>query len=212
MTTDRDDNLTWLAYQYVANELDAAQRHDFETRLASDQAARDAVADVVLIHQALADTPAVTDTPERSTSTPLPTGSVDIVDRAPARTWSGTVVAVVTALSLLILAGVLIWNDPAGDRAFPVATNAVPQGMTAARTAEDASSLIVLWHDLHADQPLDPSEAHGLVDEPEPAADAIPDWMFVALNASTEAVPALDEMDMDNSDGPWPAAPAQEQL
>lgn len=41
------NDLDWLAFCYVADELDADQRHAFETRLENEQLARDAVANVV---------------------------------------------------------------------------------------------------------------------------------------------------------------------
>ncbi|MCA9119882.1 MAG: hypothetical protein H6822_01035 [Planctomycetaceae bacterium] len=51
------DKLSWLAFRYVANELDATEVSDFESQLLTDQAAREAVARVVeqsaMIHQAL---------------------------------------------------------------------------------------------------------------------------------------------------------------
>jgi hypothetical protein len=47
---DRDE-LTWLAFQYVAGDFSAAAAEQFEERLATDQAAREAVAEAVeLLH------------------------------------------------------------------------------------------------------------------------------------------------------------------
>lgn len=42
-TTD----LSWLAFRYVANELDATTRRQFEIRLEQDQAARDAIVEAL---------------------------------------------------------------------------------------------------------------------------------------------------------------------
>jgi len=47
------DALEWLAFRYVANELEGVERDSFEERLAVDQAAREAVARSVLHTQAL---------------------------------------------------------------------------------------------------------------------------------------------------------------
>ena len=41
------DELDWLAFQYVANEMNALQRREFEERLAEDQEVRDAVVRVM---------------------------------------------------------------------------------------------------------------------------------------------------------------------
>ncbi len=63
------DNLNWLAFRYVANELDATEASEFESLLTTDQAAREAVARAVeettQIRQALAGT-VVTAASERS--------------------------------------------------------------------------------------------------------------------------------------------------
>ncbi|QDU40719.1 hypothetical protein Mal4_50790 [Maioricimonas rarisocia] len=204
MTTDRDDNLTWLAYQYVANELDAAQRAEFEARLADDQAARDALADLVLIHEAVGRQPATGRDSAIPATQPLTREQV-IRGTAP-RFGSQVIVTSAAALALLVVVSLLLRDDPAIEPVAPVV-------MTPARTIPtdgDPSSLIVLWQDLHADQFLVDGDAAGLVDESAPAADEIPDWMFLALDASVEAAPDLD--DMDDADGPWPADPAEERL
>jgi hypothetical protein len=48
------DELAWLAFRYVAGELDAAEQSQFELLLADDQAAREAVASAVELSQAAA--------------------------------------------------------------------------------------------------------------------------------------------------------------
>lgn len=215
MTADRDDNLTWLAYQYVANELDVAGRQDFEARLADDQDARDALADVVLIHQALdhqafdvASAETAASVIPATDARPRPTRAAGA---ASARTSPRFVIPAVTALALLVVVSLLMHPDGAENgtdsAAAPVAIAPGDNG-----PADDASSLIVLWHDLHADEELAEGDTAGFVDETAPATEAIPDWMFVALNASDEAPTDLDEMDMENGDGPWPADTAEEQL
>ncbi|MEW4527493.1 hypothetical protein [Maioricimonas sp. JC845] len=214
MTADRDDNLTWLAYQYVANELDVAGRQDFEARLADDQDARDALADVVLIHQALDIAPTETagKVAPATNARPRPTRPAGA---ASARTSPRFVIPAVTALALLVVVSLLMQPDPAENVAENGADSAAAPVAIAPGDngpADDASSLIVLWHDLHADEELAEGDTAGFVDETAPATEAIPDWMFVALNASDEAPTDLDEMDMENGDGPWPADTAEEQL
>lgn len=48
--SETQDKLNWLAFRYVANELDAAEVSEFESQLLTDQAAREAVA--VAVEQA----------------------------------------------------------------------------------------------------------------------------------------------------------------
>lgn len=121
MTADRDDNLTWLAYQYVANELDTAGRHDFEARLADDQDARDALADVVLIHQALdhqafdvASAETAASVIPATDARPRPTRAAGA---ASARTSPRFVIPAVTALALLVVVSLLMHPDPAENGA-----------------------------------------------------------------------------------------------
>ncbi|MBC8355036.1 MAG: hypothetical protein H8E66_23910 [Planctomycetes bacterium] len=45
--SESQSELNWLAFQYVANELDAAETTDFESLLLTDQSAREAVAKMV---------------------------------------------------------------------------------------------------------------------------------------------------------------------
>jgi hypothetical protein len=52
MTNDRD-NLAWLAFRYIADEMPAGEVESFEGRLAVDQAAREAVAAAVELAQAV---------------------------------------------------------------------------------------------------------------------------------------------------------------
>ena len=52
------DDLDWLAFRYVAAELSAADRIQFERRLDEDAAAREAVARAVALTQAIAATKA----------------------------------------------------------------------------------------------------------------------------------------------------------
>ena len=45
--TDQNEELAWLAFQYVAGDLSSSTAEQFELRLATDQAAREAVAEAV---------------------------------------------------------------------------------------------------------------------------------------------------------------------
>src|SRR5688572_21154917 len=50
----QDDKLNWSAFCYLTDELTPAEALDFEERLATDQAAREALAEAVQLTQALA--------------------------------------------------------------------------------------------------------------------------------------------------------------
>ncbi|WP_254507454.1 hypothetical protein [Anatilimnocola floriformis] len=46
---DQNEELAWLAFQYVAGDLSVAATEEFELRLATDQGAREAVAEAVAL-------------------------------------------------------------------------------------------------------------------------------------------------------------------
>src|SRR5262245_34308227 len=48
-----NDELHWLAFRYVAGEMTAAEEESFEQQLADDQEAREAVAQVVELNEAI---------------------------------------------------------------------------------------------------------------------------------------------------------------
>lgn len=50
---NEQDELTWLAFQYVAGEFSPAEADEFEGRLAGDQSAREAVAQAVELFHAV---------------------------------------------------------------------------------------------------------------------------------------------------------------
>ena len=54
MQVDANNELSWLAFRYIADELSAEQRDTFEQRLAVDQQAREEVARAVEMTQAVA--------------------------------------------------------------------------------------------------------------------------------------------------------------
>ncbi len=58
MQTNERDELDWLAFRYISNEMTATEADAFEQRLANDQLAREAVARAVDLVQAVADLPA----------------------------------------------------------------------------------------------------------------------------------------------------------
>jgi len=51
---NEQDDLNWLAFRYVAGELDDAETQAFEARLETDQPAREAVAQSVALTQSVA--------------------------------------------------------------------------------------------------------------------------------------------------------------
>jgi len=53
MKPDESNDLDWMAFQYLADELDQTQRDKFKARLADDQQAREALASAVELTQTI---------------------------------------------------------------------------------------------------------------------------------------------------------------
>lgn len=66
---DRSQNLDWLAFRYIANEMSDDERDAFESRLADEQAAREAVAAAVELSQTVL---LVEEMPQPSVVSPRP--------------------------------------------------------------------------------------------------------------------------------------------
>ena len=57
MQSFETDDLDWLAFRYISNEMTGAEAESFEQRLADDQSAREAVARAVDLSQAVSAVP-----------------------------------------------------------------------------------------------------------------------------------------------------------
>jgi ferric-dicitrate binding protein FerR (iron transport regulator) len=171
---DREDRETvdWLAFQYIANELDDTARNDFESRLLDDQAAREAVARAVLLSQAVADFKAP-------------------VALRPRKARLSQSRAAALAVSLCLLIGALAvtifafgarrsWSDRyLGDGAESPAS-------------VDSDRLAALWLDARSAFPVESDSSKDGYASTD--GDALPadDWMFEAISP--------DEIETDPSD------------
>lgn len=176
------DELLLTAFQYVAGELTAAESARFESRLADDLAAQQALADAVLLAGSLR-------RPARVAAARLAT--------APAahRRNRAFVAAVMAACAIGLVA--LAWPGPSNDH------DAV-DGHAPFRVSdqERARSLLAAWSEMSA---ATTNEQDGSADDstgddlPESQFDELPEWL---LHAVAEA-----EGDVAEEPSPAPAEP-----
>lgn len=160
---DRDDELDFLAFQYVGDELTEDARHAFETRLLNDQAAREAVAGAVEVTLA---------TREAFAEDEVLVAVRDDMRSGKARGWWSVALAT-CALSGLVL---LSWSMQAGKRP---ATPGV------------GSDLAIAWSEARSEWPTSALTDEQLPEEPVPLTDdnelALPTWLIAAVTeANTE--------------------------
>lgn len=105
----KQDELAWLAFQYVAGDFSAAESEQFEERLATDQAAREAVAEAVELFHAVCAAEAA----EPAYSQQQPGVAIAARQRS---TWSQKMVWISTgaAAAVALVAGVLTMNHWGG--------------------------------------------------------------------------------------------------
>jgi hypothetical protein len=155
MNTD----LQTLAIRYALGELAGADALAFETRLETDQAAREALADAVILSSAVRQLPH----PDRST-TPV---------RQPAARRS-RIAAMVTCAAACLMVIVLI-KLPQGNR--PIAH----------RNGVEATTIFGTWSDLgDGELALFDVDADLVRDD---ASSDIPDWMVAAVLEDIETTP-----------------------
>jgi hypothetical protein len=162
-------DLDWLAFQYVNDELSPAEVEQFEQRLADDQVAREAVAEAVLLSQAV------------GAGQSLPVA-------AHRRGWLlHAAWATVAAAACLALAMVL--RSPPQEPLQPVAQR--PQ------VSDLSEELALVWVQGLAlpDVLLPEEEDLGLAIDARDAErdDVVPLWMLEALGGSQELAPVVPE-------------------
>lgn len=171
MRQDDSASLSWLAFQYVNEELSPLEAEAFEERLACDQAAREAVAEAVLLCQAVAAGEKV-ELPAQRRTWLWPAS------------WAAVGAAACLAVSMLI---------PPDSRE--------PDQHAAQTSAADAASadLALIWaqsgvlDEMSLMEPVD--EDLGLVGgvrELDPSVD-VPAWMLEALYGGEDSVPIMNE-------------------
>ena len=173
------NDLDWLAFCYIANELDQPHRDEFELRLAVDQQAREAVV-TAMEHAQLLD--AVLESRDQ-----LPAGKSDHVsERKSAYSVSITRFSrklIGTAAALLLIATGLMWL--AESPVFRSEYSGI------ARAVDPHAALAFAWAgslELADEFSADPFEASGLTEvafEMDATTDdelaGVDDWMVLAL-------------------------------
>lgn len=166
-------DLDWLAFCYVSDELDVEARADFEMRLQDDQAAREAVACVVGECQMI----------DRACSLPSPRRAVGATTEATSSLWRVPAALLAAAAAIFILVAV---NQP--DSTPPIATASADELADAW-----ASTLVSLEPDEFEEFVADEYQALGLDNDDD-------SWMFAALDDLTDEDELADPMDMDPMD------------
>lgn len=171
MSSNVDDELNWLATQYVLGELSDVDRDGFEERLAGDLAACEAVAEAsrmnLALHAAFA------------TSTTASTTVVQNQRSLPAaihQSWHAVGAAIV-AVACLFLVMVLGWrssNDPLHVQ-------------VASRSDHSAIELVSRWRTEMKFAEVDAEDAED--DWHESSADiAVPDWLLAGVSLEKRSV------------------------
>jgi hypothetical protein len=188
MTTDGDNSeLLLTAFRYVAGELSAEEAADFETLLSDDQAARDALADVVVLSEAMAVEEFERIHPQRIGVVP---------SRRVFPKWGSIV-----ALCILVVAGLTVLNpDNPPDLTDPGEDLAVqPVHPMPLSEVGDPHSVLSLWSELRGGDSDQYAADPYLVEESETftsAPNEVPDWMLSAIVSGTDAPPVNMPEDM----------------
>jgi ferric-dicitrate binding protein FerR (iron transport regulator) len=164
------NELDWSAFCYAAGELSPAEAEAFEQRLASDQAAREALARAVQLTQAVASAESL----------------VPVVLRPASRDWGRRLawMAIGSAASLLVA---VLWMGGRNDTSTVIRQSPASQDQTAlaavwSQTRDELSTAsdAELWYPAHL------AASTGEQTEISTAADddmwpAAPDWMTAAV-------------------------------
>lgn len=159
------EELDWLAFQYVMNELTEADRVAFELRLEDDQEAREAVARAVELSAAIRMQPSAIQRPTvAATASTMPRVSIHKM-----MLWVGTLAAaVLVALSL--------WLRPTLPSAQGVGATDIALAWNQLRQAEEETAPTT--------EPVDDIESDWLLEDEdiddEPVA-APPSWLVAGV-------------------------------
>lgn len=193
MSSEAKQKIEWEAFRYVAGEMNSEECAGFERLLDESQMAREAVADMVEVSQAvklsLESEPVVAVTKRR----PSGAGSW----------WLG--VAMGSAACLLIMVSWQQTNTPNREAATETPDAEMPDaGALAARWSEVLQREDGGWNedsidDQFAESLSDWDADAALEEEPQTA----PEWMMAAVSAAQKHQTMGDDMDMERSvDGP----------
>lgn len=165
-------DLDWLAFQYVSEELSAEEAAHFEDRLAVDQSAREAVAEAMLLRQAISAGARIAEPARASRSWYEHAG------------WAAVGAAACLA--------VIVMLRPS-SRPAPIAQRPQPASLTSAELA-------LAWALSGPQVAAEPAEAN-LDEDSTLAADVreidrefvVPAWMLEAVSGAAEIKPPVKE-------------------
>jgi hypothetical protein len=193
LTTEQSNDVEWLAFCYVANEMPVDQRDRFEERLANDQAAREAVATVVELTQTIAGIESVEHSIQVATP---PSRGAQVWQRA---TWIATAVAACLAIVLgyQLVSHVLNNGD---DQPDGIAEEDLDSGRDSSElaqawveAADDSSEILLVGvsTDNSNGEALEDSAFSDSMVEPETVE--TPDWMLAAVSGMSGEAPEVRE-------------------
>ena len=179
---NESNDLEWLAFCYAANELSDLEAAEFELRLESDQAARDAVVNAVeqgqLIFAAIESSPTTIGNSNEH-ATILSPAKKSVNEESAGSSSRRASVLFATAAALLLMVGGWAWMN------FE----------TSAPIANDSENLADVWGDTLVARSQDFNSAESLIleDTELVATDASldadsEDWMFVALTEMENSI------------------------
>ena len=170
------DKLDWLAFRYVANELNALERDSFEGQLATNQSAREAVARMVQRTTDLSRAQA------EELNVPVVAASQDAWTSNSA-SWLTVGLGSCLVLFLAVFA----------SRPEPLSAPDAPLHEQAARPAIESLDLAYAWAEARAPQdefaeimselPVFNDVSHAVADQTPPADESLgpPSWMIAAV-------------------------------
>jgi hypothetical protein len=184
------DELAWQADRFLLEELSATERAEFAQLLGSDQAAREVLAEEILLLESLTQLSAADFAPRHGVT---PASVTARRGHAPAAAHSWTWIASGLLAASLLLAATIFgqWNtrkpsSPPGDLAHP------------RQQYEQVEQLVLLWS--QGDSPDDSLAWEGGLDMREEIAAAdemAPDWMVAAVAAEAgQTGTATEQEDM----------------
>ena len=154
-TESRATDLDWLAFRYISGEMAASEADQFESLLADDQAARDAVVRAVELSQAVLAT--------QSMPQSEPIGLLSAVSQG----WMQQVTWISTSVAALLLVALAL---NFGQRPTP--------------RQSDSDDLASAWLDRTADASVSETSGNGVLgDETEFVTTDTPAWMLEAVRS-----------------------------
>lgn len=199
MNSEQHNDLDWLAFQYLADELAVADREAFEVRLADDQSAREALARSVDFAQTLV----VAESAEK----PM-LANRDVIDRLSRwkrLAWFSATLASCLALVFIYQAAMMFGPNWIDSNPSTASTNKAPSTKTPP-TDVKSEQLALLWVDemsqgveseqndpvVESEEFLAPVESVVGIDDVE-----TPDWMLAAVVGLSGDMDSDETMDIE---------------